>query len=59
MPVKSTLKLVAPATILRAVAPRRRPNTDFRTREHLTPTEIEKLPGGCAMQPARRIVTTP
>ena len=27
----------------RAVAPRRRPNSEFRSREHLTETEVEKL----------------
>jgi len=37
------LRLVAPATIKRTVAPRRRPNAEYRTREHLTETEIEKL----------------
>ena len=37
------LRLVAPATIKRTVAPRRRPNAEYRTREHLTETEVEKL----------------
>jgi len=40
---KSPLKLVVPATVNRTVTPRRLPNTDYRTREHLTPTEVEKL----------------
>jgi integrase len=37
------LRLVAPATIKRTVTPRRRPNAEYRTREHLTETEVEKL----------------
>ena len=37
------LKLVAPATENRTVTPRRRPNAAYRTREHLTEAEIEKL----------------
>ena len=41
--VKTHLKLVKPATEKRAVAPRRRPNSEFRIREHLTETEVEKL----------------
>jgi integrase len=40
---KSHLKLVAPTEILRTVAPTRRPNADLRTREHLTPGEVETL----------------
>jgi type 1 fimbriae regulatory protein FimB/type 1 fimbriae regulatory protein FimE len=40
---KSPLKLVAPTIVNRTVAPGRRPNADYRTREHLTETEIEKL----------------
>jgi integrase len=43
MTTKSTLRLVAPAIVLRAVAPLRRPNADFRTREYLTGSEVEKL----------------
>ncbi len=37
------LKLVTPTTKKRAVAPLRRPNSDFRRREHLTEAEVEKL----------------
>lgn len=40
---KSHLKLVTPATVNRTVTPRRRPNAELRTREHLTETEVEKL----------------
>ena len=40
---KTPLKLVAPATENRTVTPRRRPNAAYRTREHLTATEVEKL----------------
>jgi len=40
---KSNLKLVPSTTKKRAVAPLRRPNSEFRSREHLTPTEVEKL----------------
>ena len=40
---KTHLKLVTPAIKKRAVAPRRRPNSEFRSREHLTETEVEKL----------------
>jgi integrase len=40
---KSPLKLVAPTTVLRTVTPKRRPNAELRTREHLTEAEIEKL----------------
>jgi type 1 fimbriae regulatory protein FimB/type 1 fimbriae regulatory protein FimE len=41
--VKSNLRLVAPATENRTVTPRRRPNRDLRTREHLTEAEVERL----------------
>ncbi len=37
------LKLVTPATKKRAVRPLRRPNSELRSREHLTVTEVEKL----------------
>lgn len=37
------LKLVKPATQKRAVTPRRRPNSELRSREHLTQTEVEEL----------------
>ena len=40
---KSALKLVAPTTVNRTVAPIRRPNAALRTREHLTPGEVEAL----------------
>jgi type 1 fimbriae regulatory protein FimB/type 1 fimbriae regulatory protein FimE len=44
IPVKNThLQLITPANIKRTVAPRRRPNADYRTREHLTEAEVEKL----------------
>ena len=37
------LKLVAPNIVNRQVAPGRKPNAKLRTREHLTPVEVEKL----------------
>jgi len=40
---KTRLKLVTPATVLRTVVPRRRPNGDLRTREHLTEAEVDRL----------------
>jgi type 1 fimbriae regulatory protein FimB/type 1 fimbriae regulatory protein FimE len=40
---KSHLKLVAPATEKRTVAPGRLPNEAYRTREHLTDCEVESL----------------
>ena len=41
---KSPLKLVAPATVNRTVAtPRRKPNSVYRTREHLTGAEVDRL----------------
>jgi integrase len=40
---KSHLKLVTPATVKRTVTPRRLPNKDLRTREHLTEAEVERL----------------
>jgi type 1 fimbriae regulatory protein FimB/type 1 fimbriae regulatory protein FimE len=40
---KSDLRLVAPATIKRTVTPRRLPNDKLRTREYLTPSEVEDL----------------
>src|SRR5258708_7610347 len=42
----SRLKLVSPATENRTVAPTtplRRPNSELRTREHLTPAEVDRL----------------
>jgi type 1 fimbriae regulatory protein FimB/type 1 fimbriae regulatory protein FimE len=41
--MKSHLKLVTPTTVNRAVGPRRRPNSDYRKREHLIPNEVERL----------------
>jgi hypothetical protein len=38
---KSHLELVTPTEVNRTVAPVRRPNAQFRTREHLTPGEVE------------------
>ena len=43
MTAKPNLRLVTPATKKRAVAPLRRPNREFRSREHLTQPEVEKL----------------
>ena len=40
---KAHLKLVTPATVNRTVTPKRPPNKDLRTREHLTETEVERL----------------
>ena len=39
------LRLVTPANIKQTVAPRRRPNAEYRTREYLTEAEVEKLIG--------------
>jgi type 1 fimbriae regulatory protein FimB/type 1 fimbriae regulatory protein FimE len=40
---KTRLRLVTPAAVLRTVTPKRPPNSDLRTREHLTETEVERL----------------
>jgi integrase len=40
---KPHLQLVRPATENRTVVPRRRKNSDIRTREHLTKDEVERL----------------
>ena len=40
---KAKLRLVAPITVNRTVTPRRPPNAELRTREHLTPAEVEGL----------------
>jgi type 1 fimbriae regulatory protein FimB/type 1 fimbriae regulatory protein FimE len=40
---KPRLRLVPPAIVNRTVTPLRRPNRDLRTREHLTPKEVERL----------------
>jgi len=39
----TNLKLVTPAIENRTVPPRRRPNAELRTREYLTPAEVEAL----------------
>jgi integrase len=41
--MKSRLKLVKPDAENRAVAPTRLANSEYRSREHLTPSEVEKL----------------
>ena len=41
--MKTHLKLVRPAPENRAVAPTRLVNSEYRSREHLTPSEVEKL----------------
>jgi integrase len=40
---KSHLKLVTPTEVNRTVAPTQRPNAALRTREQLTPTEVEAV----------------
>jgi integrase len=40
---KARLRLVTPTIVNRTVTPRRPPNKDLRTREHLTEAEIERL----------------
>jgi len=40
---KAHLKLVTPATVKRTVTPKRLPDRDLRTREHLTQAEVERL----------------
>jgi len=40
---KRHLKLVTPAPVNRTVTPRRPPNKELRTREHLTEAEVERL----------------
>jgi integrase len=40
---KPRLELVASTAVFPAVTPRRRPNADLRTREYLTPDEVEAL----------------
>jgi integrase len=40
---KKHLRLVTPTTVLRTVPPKRPPNTDLRTREHLTEAEVKRL----------------
>jgi integrase len=41
--VNAHLKLVTPSIVKRTVTPKRLPNADLRTREHLTETEVEQL----------------
>src|ERR1700749_4670602 len=41
--MKSHLKLVTPNIVNRAVTPTRLANSEYRKREHLTPSEVEKL----------------
>jgi type 1 fimbriae regulatory protein FimB/type 1 fimbriae regulatory protein FimE len=45
MPTKPDLRLVKPTIQKRAVGPLRRPNSELRSREHLTETEVDKLIG--------------
>src|SRR5262245_48751146 len=40
---KAHLQLVVPTIVKQTVSPQRKPNSDYRTREHLTEAEIEKL----------------
>jgi site-specific recombinase XerD len=40
---KLKLKLISPTTVNRTVMRLRRPNNELRTREHLTPKEVEQL----------------
>jgi hypothetical protein len=40
---KAKLQPVAPTTVNRTVTPRPLPNSELRTREHLTPAEVEGL----------------
>jgi integrase len=40
---KARLLLVTPTIVNRTVTPKRPPNKDVRTREHLTETEVERL----------------
>jgi hypothetical protein len=44
MPAKPKLRLVKPTTQKRAVGPLRRPNSEFRSREHLTETVSVTVP---------------
>jgi type 1 fimbriae regulatory protein FimB/type 1 fimbriae regulatory protein FimE len=40
---KPRLRVVGSTTVNRTVTPRRKPNADLRTREYLTPDEVETL----------------
>ena len=41
--MKPALRIVPPTTVNRTVMPRRRPNAELRTREHLTGAEVDRL----------------
>ena len=41
--MKPRLRIVAPDVEKRTVAPRRKPNSAYRKREHLTEAEVERL----------------
>src|SRR3954468_11230037 len=41
--MKPSLRIITPTIENRTVTPRRRPNAEIRTREFLTPSEVEKL----------------
>jgi hypothetical protein len=41
--MKSHLMIVAPRNVNRSVSPTRVPNADLRTREYLTPPEVDRL----------------
>jgi type 1 fimbriae regulatory protein FimB/type 1 fimbriae regulatory protein FimE len=43
MPANASLKLVTPTTEIRTVPAGRKPNAAYRSREHLTEAEVEKL----------------
>ena len=53
---KSTLRLVRPTTEKRTVTPRRRPNAELRTREHLTEREVERLIEAATMARSNLVV---
>ena len=55
--MKLPLRLVPPTTENRTVTPTRRPNADYRTREHLTQAEVERLikAAGKDLDDARRM----
>jgi site-specific recombinase XerC len=40
---KPALRIVSPTNVKRADTPRRPANSELRTREHLTPAEVEQL----------------
>ena len=48
---QSKLRLITATIVLRTIAPRRPKSADLRTREHLTPDEVARLPvarGSCS-----------